>query len=103
MIFGIRRPTGWPGTRRCRSADVQWVMGHAHLSTTQRYLNPLTEDVIEGVLAFHARRADRDRPRHRRPGYRAGEPAGAVRQGRGVNPAGRWRQLTLPRPAVRPG
>jgi site-specific recombinase XerD len=39
--------------------DVQWVMGHAHLSTTQRYLNPLTEDVIEGVLAFHARRAGR--------------------------------------------
>jgi len=38
--------------------DVQWVMGHAHLSTTQRYLNPLTQDVIEGVLAFHARRAE---------------------------------------------
>jgi hypothetical protein len=33
-------------------------MGHAHLSTTQRYLNPLTQDVIEGVLAFHARRAE---------------------------------------------
>jgi site-specific recombinase XerD len=38
--------------------DVQWVMGHAHLSTTQRYLNPLTVDVVEGVLAFHARRRD---------------------------------------------
>jgi integrase len=38
--------------------DVQWVLGHAHLSTTQRYLNPLTQDVIEGVLAFHARRAE---------------------------------------------
>jgi hypothetical protein len=25
-------------------------MGHAHLSTTQRYLNPLTQDVIEEVL-----------------------------------------------------
>jgi integrase len=23
-------------------ADVQWVLGHAHLSTTQRYLNPVT-------------------------------------------------------------
>jgi hypothetical protein len=33
-------------------------LGHAHLSTTQRYLNPLTQDVIEGVLAFHARRAE---------------------------------------------
>ena len=36
-------------------ADLQWVMGHAHLSTTQRYLNPLPGDVIEAVLAFHAR------------------------------------------------
>ena len=47
--------------------DVQWVLGHAHLSTTQRYLNPLTEDVIAGVLAFHARqRRPRTRPRRRR-------------------------------------
>jgi integrase len=38
--------------------DVQWVMGHAHLSTTQRYLNPVTQDVIEAVLAFHARRSE---------------------------------------------
>ena len=36
--------------------DVQWVMGHVHLSTTQQYLNPLTEDVIAGMLAFHSRR-----------------------------------------------
>lgn len=40
--------------------DVQWVLGHAHLSTTQRYLNPLTEDVVEAVLAFHARQRGRD-------------------------------------------
>jgi integrase len=39
-------------------SDVQWVLGHAHLSTTQRYLNPVTEDVIAGVLAFHARQRD---------------------------------------------
>ena len=37
--------------------DVQWVLGHARLSTTQLYLNPLAEDVISGVLAYHARRA----------------------------------------------
>jgi site-specific recombinase XerC len=36
--------------------DVQWVLGHAHLSTTQRYLNPLPADVIASVLAFHDRR-----------------------------------------------
>jgi integrase len=37
--------------------DVQWVLGHALLSTPQIYLTPLTEDVIAGVLAHHARRA----------------------------------------------
>ena len=37
-------------------ADVQWVLGHARLSTTQLYLNPLPEDVIASVAAFHARR-----------------------------------------------
>ena len=31
----------------------------SRLSTTQRYLNPVTEDVA-GVLAFHARQRDRD-------------------------------------------
>jgi integrase len=39
--------------------DVQWVLGHAHLSTTQRYLNPLPGEVIESVLAFHDRRRRR--------------------------------------------
>jgi integrase len=36
-------------------ADVQWVLGHAHLSTTQLYLNPVPGDVIAGVLAHHRR------------------------------------------------
>jgi integrase len=35
--------------------DVQWVLGHAHLSTTQRYLTPMPGDVITGVLAHHRR------------------------------------------------
>jgi integrase len=34
---------------------------HAHLSTTQRYLNPVTEDVIAELLAYHARRPQRRR------------------------------------------
>jgi site-specific recombinase XerC len=51
--------------------DVQWVLGHAHLSTTQRYLNPVTEDVIAAVLAFHARQRDRDPAAPPAPGYRA--------------------------------
>lgn len=36
-------------------SDIQWVMGHAHLSTTQRYLGPLERDVIETMLAFYAK------------------------------------------------
>jgi len=35
--------------------DIQWVMGHAHLSTTERYLNSHVRDVIETMLAFHAK------------------------------------------------
>jgi len=37
--------------------DVQWVLGHARLTTTQLYVTPLPEDVIASVVAFHARRA----------------------------------------------
>jgi site-specific recombinase XerC len=38
--------------------DVQWVLGHAHLTTTQIYTRPAGKDVIAGVLAHHRRRAD---------------------------------------------
>lgn len=38
-------------------ADIQWVLGHARLSTTQLYLNPVPDDVIASMAAFHARRA----------------------------------------------
>jgi integrase len=51
--------------------DVQWVLGHAHLSTTQRYLNPVTEDVIAAVLAFHARQRDGEPAATAAAGYRA--------------------------------
>jgi integrase len=37
--------------------DVQWVLGHAQLSTTQIYLNPVPAEVFANVTAFHARRA----------------------------------------------
>ena len=36
--------------------DVQWVLGHAHLSTTQLYLTPAPAEVIAEVLAHHQRR-----------------------------------------------
>ena len=37
--------------------DIQWILGHARLSTTQVYLTPVPDDVIAAVAAFHARRA----------------------------------------------
>jgi len=33
--------------------DVQWVLGHAHLSTTQLYLRPREDEVIARVLEHH--------------------------------------------------
>lgn len=53
--------------------DVQWVLGHASLTTTQIYLTPTDREVIENVLAHHARqeaaRAERAAPVPA-PGYR---------------------------------
>jgi site-specific recombinase XerC len=37
--------------------DVQWVLGHAHLSTTQLYVTAPVEDMIAAVVAHHNRRA----------------------------------------------
>ena len=53
--------------------DVQFVLGHAQLSTTQIYLTPRKEDVIRRLLAHHAeqtrRAAERVMP-PAAPGYR---------------------------------
>ena len=38
-------------------ADVQWVLGHAQLATTQLYLTAPAGEVIASVLAHHARMA----------------------------------------------
>src|SRR5262245_46984690 len=39
--------------------DVQWVLGHANLSTTQLYLTPRKEEVIRRVIAHHGEQTRR--------------------------------------------
>ncbi len=53
--------------------DVQLVLGHAQLTTTQLYLTPRKEDVVRRVLAHHAEQTRRAATRARpapAPGYR---------------------------------
>ena len=51
--------------------DVQWVLGHAHLSTTEIYLTPNPGELVERLLAHHARQAEAAaRPPAPAPGYR---------------------------------
>jgi site-specific recombinase XerD len=53
--------------------DVQEVLGHAQLTTTQIYLTPRKEDVIRRVLAHHAEQTRRAKERVvplPAPGYR---------------------------------
>jgi site-specific recombinase XerC len=63
--YRLARDPGMPIT------DVQWVLGHASLTTTQIYVVPAAEDVIEATLAHHRRQAE---PRpvlpEPAPGYR---------------------------------
>ena len=52
-------------------ADVQWVLGHAHITTTEIYTAPTVEEVVPQVLAHHSRQAARAaRPPAPAPGYR---------------------------------
>jgi integrase len=53
--------------------DVQFVLGHAQLTTTQIYLTPRKEDVIRRVLAHHAEQTRQAAARAKptpAPGYR---------------------------------
>ena len=53
--------------------DVQWVLGHARLTTTQIYVTPRKEDVVRRVLAHHAEQTKLAKERAAAtttPGYR---------------------------------
>jgi hypothetical protein len=50
--------------------DVQWVLGHQSLSTTQLYVTPAAEDVIESTLAHHRRQAEPKPAQSPEPGLR---------------------------------
>jgi integrase len=54
--------------------DVQWVLGHAHLTTTQLYLRSRPDEVIAKVLEHHRARAERP-PVPRVPPGAPGYPA----------------------------
>ena len=47
--YRLARDPGVPIT------DVQWILGHQSLSTTQIYVMPTAEDVIASALAHHRR------------------------------------------------
>jgi site-specific recombinase XerD len=49
--YRLARDPGMPIT------DVQWILGHVSLTTTQLYVVPTAEDVIEAALAHHRRNA----------------------------------------------
>ncbi|KEG40972.1 tyrosine-type recombinase/integrase [Streptomyces griseorubens] len=55
-----------------RLTNVQWVLGHAHLSTTEIYLPPDRDEMIQDLVAHHARQArkrEEPAPPPPAPGY----------------------------------
>jgi integrase len=52
--------------------DVQWILGHAQLTTTQIYVSAPADEAIASILAHYARRSgSSSEPAAQAPGYRA--------------------------------
>jgi integrase len=51
--------------------DVQWILGHSHLTTTQIYVTPTEDDVIKGAREHFRRQAVPKPTPQPAPGYRA--------------------------------
>ncbi|MGH2752359.1 MAG: tyrosine-type recombinase/integrase [Actinomycetota bacterium] len=47
---------------RMSLVDVQWVLGHVHLSTTEIYLQPGEDEVVTRLLEHHRRQAESPPP-----------------------------------------
>jgi site-specific recombinase XerD len=63
--YRMARDPGMPLT------DVQWILGHAQLTTTQIYTSAPVQEVIASILAHHARRAAAPEPVVSAPEYRS--------------------------------
>jgi integrase len=50
--------------------DVQWLLGHALITTTQIYTEPSADEVVQRVHAHHAAQAEPRPPAAPAPGYR---------------------------------
>jgi integrase len=50
--------------------DVQWLLGHALITTTQIYTGPSADEVVQRVRAHHAAQAEPRPPAAPAPGYR---------------------------------
>ena len=79
--------------------DVQWVLGHAHLTTTQIYLTPLRDEVV-AARAGPPRPPGprRERRRRRPPGYRPAVAGRAVREARREDTGQTSARSGLPKP-----
>jgi site-specific recombinase XerD len=56
---------------RLSLVDVQWVLGHARITSLQVYTEPIEEELVERLLAHHARRAEPAPSPSPSPGYRS--------------------------------
>ncbi|MFJ5551225.1 tyrosine-type recombinase/integrase [Streptomyces sp. NPDC093225] len=56
-LHDLRRTAAYRMARDPKLAltDVQWVLGHAHLSTTQIYLPAGRDEIVNAVRAHHDR------------------------------------------------
>lgn len=59
-LHALRHTAAYRMTRdpEVNITDVQWILGHASLASTQVYVVPTPEDVIAGALAHHRRQAE---------------------------------------------